>query len=103
MSDFEYSAYVGLDVHTDSMAVAIARPGHRSGGRLCARTHRRSTVRTHHCTVTPAGTRELVGVIGAIVCEGAEVDHDRVGMPAAGTETPRVRYAAQPLACDPRS
>ncbi len=27
MSDFEYSAYVGLDVHKDSIAVAIARPG----------------------------------------------------------------------------
>ncbi len=27
MSEYEYSAYVGLDVHKDSIAVAIARPG----------------------------------------------------------------------------
>jgi len=37
--------------------------------RLCARTSRRSAVRTQHGTVTPAVARELVGVIGAIVCE----------------------------------
>jgi len=30
-------------------------------------------------------------------------DPDRVGMRAAGTETPCFRYAARPLACDPRS
>ena len=27
MSEYEYSADVGLDVHKDSIAVAIARPG----------------------------------------------------------------------------
>ncbi len=33
MSECEDSAYVGLDVHTESMAVAIARPGRAGPGR----------------------------------------------------------------------
>jgi len=54
-----------------------ACPPHETPGRLCARTHRLSAVRTHHCKVTPAVARELVGVIGAIAGAVAERPHAR--------------------------
>ena len=78
---FEYRAYVGLDVHKETIATAVAWPGQvqaiawAAQKRLCgryAKLHMRGKAKNK---VVTAVARELVGFIWAIACEGGGKPH----------------------------